>query len=96
MSGGEVWTDWILHDGSGCPVVGRYVEVVCADGHRAEGVVLPEVLRVPCSLWIWSSICPHHWPLRVSRYRIRKPRALLDIIERAENLPAPQHDRMDS
>jgi hypothetical protein len=84
----EVWTDWIMHDGLSCPVIGEYVLVECADGHQAEGIVYPLAARAPCALWIWSTICPRHWMLRVTRYRVRRNGQALMLIERIKALPA--------
>lgn len=88
------WGPLVLHDGKDCPVIGKYVQVRCANGHWAEGVVMPLVLRGRCALWVWATICPAHWPLRVVAYRVRKPRALLDLIDLVENLPAPAKRRV--
>ena len=30
------WTDWITHDGKGCPCVGKMVEVVRANGDVSQ------------------------------------------------------------
>jgi hypothetical protein len=88
------WGPLVLHDGRGCPVIGKYAQVRCADGRVAEGVVMPHVLRGRCVLWVWATLCPAHWPMRVVAYRVRKPRALLDLIDLVENLPAPAKRRV--
>lgn len=90
MSGQGEWGPLVLHDGKGCPVIGCWVEVHCANGQVAEGVVMPLVVQgQACALWVWATLCPVHWQLRVGAYRVRKPRALLDLIDLVETLPAP-------
>lgn len=81
----ESWTDWIAHDGTGCPVLaGQYIEVVGSRG-GTEGI-----MRRPgfSSGWDRTGMaCPVvGW---VHRYRIRKPRALVELIALVETLPAP-------
>lgn len=82
----EEWGPWIEHDGIGCPVVGRYVHVVTANGIEVEGVASPNCANPPrgyCSLWIWNSL-PLPWRhRRVVRYRIRRPVALRRLIDLA-------------
>ncbi len=92
----EEWGPWIEHDGGGCPVVaGTYVRAICCFIYSEwvwEGHTGPEH-----AAWEWSRMgepSPHDPKMiaaRVIRYRIRKPRALLDLIERARELDdAPQ------
>lgn len=89
----EEWGPWIEHDGKGCPCVGMFVEVVevhvfdltvCdprkiiargGNGWRAKpGQLVPHSSRPSC------------FARPIIRYRIRKPRALLEMIERARKL----------
>jgi hypothetical protein len=72
----EQWGPWIEHDGKGCPCVGQFVHRIHCRGDVNIGVVM----RGGRS-WTWA---PGY--TRVLRYRIRKPRALLDLIERAREL----------
>lgn len=93
----EEWTDWIEHDASGCPIaVGMYCAVTCrgrsGKERTLEGVMSPKGQRagswtVKDHLGLWD---------QVIRYRIRKPRALLQLIEMVENLPAPAQPRVDA
>jgi len=89
----EEWGPWIEHDGAGCPCVGMWV--------RAQGIPKPgenivdyEFLAQDFAEWYWSlfgtigrgqngqrRICG-----KVIRYRIRKPRALIEMIERAREM----------
>jgi len=81
----EQWTEWFEHDGKGCPCVGMYVRARFDEGwpRELEGVCTGN--PVP---WNWD--LPRqpgkHWG-KVVLYRIRRPRALLQLIEMVENLP---------
>ena len=94
----EQWGPWIEHDGKHRPHNGSIVQKEYANGLVLIGMVgaRPKTaleLGVPpylgrtfsCS-WVWSG-----WGLSVPiiRYRIRKPRALIQLIDMVENLPAP-------
>jgi hypothetical protein len=97
------WGPWIDHDGTGCPVVGMWVHGVERGGFEdiwIAGTVLVEgftpVGRV-VNLQSWR--CRWSWAVsgnvverfhHIIRYRVRKPRALRELIEMVENLPAPQ------
>jgi hypothetical protein len=70
------WGDWIEHDGKGCPCVGMYVRVV----HEFWESQWEGVAKGGPS-WDWDSDYE-----RIIRYRIRRPRALLDMIDRAAEL----------
>jgi hypothetical protein len=87
----EEWGPWIEHDGKGCPCVGKYAHWVF-DGHSArEGSPRchlinggKECVGFPAGgpSWFWNS--PY---LHVIRYRIRRPKALRELIDMVENLP---------
>lgn len=84
----EEWGPWIEHDGKGCPCMGMWVQVQNLNACRIwEGVACSEGGRS----WDWST---GYRP--VVRYRIRRPRALLQLIEMVENLPAPAQPRVDA
>ncbi len=105
----EEWTDWIEHDGQGCPCVGQMVERVlstCGEGvlhttRREESSIVgivPAAAAGVRSPWYWHNFMKINSNGRrvakVIRYRIRKPRALLDLIERARSLDdAPEGPR---
>lgn len=80
MSEGEEWGPWIEHDGKGCPCVGKMAHVVYNTSNEFVCIVLgtPEV-------WIAEIPFLH----KVIRYRIRKPRAILDLIQMIADLPVP-------
>lgn len=92
----EEWGPWIDHDGKGCPIAkgtpgegelrdGRVVFFRALCGSTRGG---PDV--VACyregSAWVWgSSLLTSD---EVVRYRIRRPKALQQLIQMVENLPA--------
>jgi hypothetical protein len=88
-SSGE-WGPWIKHDGRSVPLPdGTVCWVECAA--RVAGVVTVSA-EVPAggNCWIWDSIILEAYiPLRIVRYRIRRPDALRELIDLVENLPAP-------
>lgn len=95
----DEWSPWVEHDGRGCPVVGLFCHVI-GEGARGEHHEVQMIVRDhPC--WDWSNFGKPGsdrgrcgvWA-KVTRYRIRKPRALLDLIEMAESLSAPQPQRL--
>nr|WP_319250488.1 hypothetical protein [uncultured Celeribacter sp.] len=83
----EEWGPWVEHDGRGCPdIVGLDVE--CKVERDRD---LPPTLAEDCETqfsrpWLWA-IMP--WPYKIIAYRIRKQRALRDLIEMVESLPEP-------
>lgn len=83
----EEWGPLIRHDGKGCPVTGMFCEVHTASRVVTCGIVMDN--GGPCSLWVWTGLCILCLPHRVVAYRVRKPRALLDLIDMVENLPTP-------
>ncbi len=80
----EEWGPWIDHDGKGCPCIGAYVHVIYRDGMHRSGIAGSEGGRS----WYWSPIMELNWD--IIAFRIRKPRALLDMIERARELDVPE------
>ena len=72
----EQWGPWIDHDGKGCPCLGMYVRTVNNNGVIDEGIAT-------ALGWGWrpNSIAT------ITIYRIRKPRALQDLIKLVEELP---------
>lgn len=77
------WGPWVLHDGKGCPCVGMHIL-----GQYDEGrIVEAAVVRGNPQAWDWS-VEPGKYH-KVIRYRIRRPRALLELIQMIADLPAP-------
>lgn len=97
MSDSEEWGPWIEHDGRGCPCVGLTVMAELKNGiiegpfiagkDAIESLGSPNVIG---SAWVHKKH-PHYNNNWIIRYRIRKPRALRQLIEMVENLPAPSH-----
>ena len=94
MSDDEEWGEWQDHDGKGCPCVGEYIQLCLdrrADKHppfmkRLDAMTFEGIYdsaRADAAEWTWD------WGARIIRFRIRKPRALRDLIAMVENLPAP-------
>lgn len=88
---GDAWGPMVEHDGKGCPVVGQYVRAWCADGYVSEALVGPTAARPRVghhSLWIWRTVPRLDWPLRIVRYRVRRPRGMEVIEKLLAQLPA--------
>jgi hypothetical protein len=87
----EEWGPWIEHDGKGCPCVGKIVhavrrdrkEVFCVAGARC--LAAGEDPSGPESAWVWSNDGRER--SEFVRYRIRRPKALRELIDMVENLP---------
>ena len=92
----DEWGKWQTHDGSGCPVPeGIECETFHADGGIDRGLSCGH----NCSGWSWYFCVSFGSPGdKVLRYRIRRPKALIDMIERAESLPviAPEYEGVQS
>lgn len=95
----EEWGPWIEHDGNGCPCEGKWVQAqtMRPNGTIQEGEGIP-CLNDPRSRKCWNGggMCMGIYCEPVIRYRIRRPRALLQLIEMVENLPAPAQPRVDA
>lgn len=83
---------WQLHDGKGCPCVGKMVQVVFVNFVECVGIAGKYGGRS----WMWTGLDQDGWHddgdarfMPIIRYRIRKPRALLDMIQLIADLPAP-------
>ena len=86
----EEWGPWIEHDGSGCPLrVGSYTEEIgiSPTGLPTEGSGFLNRDELPS--WDWTNygkIINGIAYGKVIRYRIRKPKALQQLREIAENV----------
>lgn len=92
----EEWGPWIEHDGRGYPsgVVGQYVQA--EEECVARGLLPPETglvlgQHIDGGSWNWAN---HPQYTKILRYRVRKPRALRDLIRLAEDIP--QQERIDA
>lgn len=94
----EEWGPWIEHDGRGCPCVGMWVECVIRDGRQYEcragrttlnasdNSPIPYRPGAP-SRWVWAEVPSGR---QIIRYRIRRPKAMRDLIDMMENLPVKE------
>jgi hypothetical protein len=80
----EEWSDWIEHDGRGCPCVGMWVQAVMDSGKLREGIAGGEGGRS----WTWE-LADKAFIARLIRYRIRKPRGLTMLEEIAKGVREP-------
>lgn len=93
MSDDVEWGPWVEHDGKGCPCVGVYVHTVRRNGQEqfiiagARCAALGVDPNGPDSAWVWGGAKPGYDD--IIRYRIRKPRALRDLITLAADPYAP-------
>lgn len=88
----DAWSEWRDHDGGdykGNP--SDIVQAVDLDGDKYE--VEADLLEWP---WIDPDDPEFSTGGNIIRYRVRKPRALLQLIEMVENLPAPAQPRVDA
>lgn len=96
MSDDADWGPWVDHDGRGCPVVGRVWIAVQAQAQDFPTISDEDWAdRYAAEAWDASS-----WGKRdtdgvmwgvIIRYRVRRPKALRDLIALVETLPAPAH-----
>ncbi len=95
----DEWGEWQIHDGKGCPCVGKMVEVIMLQaeyiGHPALYSVI-STKELPPETVIAGAKGGRSWDdrnypkwNRILRYRIRKPRALIQLIDMVEKLPTP-------
>lgn len=93
----EEWGPWIEHDGSRGPV-GKWVLAEHdrpimrmahnhgrANGNKYEGICMGG------NSWQWGRGFTH-----VKRYRVRRPKALQQLIQMVENLPTPSKQYEDA
>lgn len=105
----EEWGPWIEHDGKGCPCKGMYVRMQ-GQNQKIQGPLITRegwADKVQYS-WDWETASGRQGPFMlrdgrragsvasILRYQVRRPRALLQLIEMVENLPAPAKPRVDA
>lgn len=98
MSDREEWGPWVEHDFSGCPLRdGEIAEVYCVARSIPEGASC--VVRIghdyPRENWNRCDAAARamlRFGIRrgIIRYRVKKPRALIQLREMIETLPAPR------
>ena len=81
----DEWGPWV--DGTNAPPVGEYVQMDCRE-LKGRGDTMHEgiILRIDKDDVYVSPPLPLARVWEVDRWRIRKPRALIDMIERAAEL----------
>lgn len=87
----EEWGPLVFHCGDDmprCPCPGMWIKAVGGHGGKYEGLSHAEKLDPH---WAW-----HDEFEPIVAYRIRRPRALLQLIEMVKNLPAPAQPRVDA
>ena len=88
----DLWGPWIEHDGKGCPVKGMWVQLFDEGPTSLEpweglaGSEFDGTEHITGSSWHWA-VVESHWGA-VIRYRVRRPKALQQLIQMVENLPA--------
>lgn len=91
------WTDWIDHDGNGCPCVGWWVHLVIGDvdGETPEGLDWDGPGGI--NDYEWQGVvnkCSGSWTydeeyFPVIKYRVRKPKGA-EMLERlVQDVPEP-------
>ena len=102
MSDREEWGPVVLHDGMTRPVPnGIYVRAYLRGGAVVEAIagrhgVLPDGTLVRGHVgdaWLWGTN-PGMEAAEVIRYQVKRPRALIQLREMIETLPA--HEREDA
>lgn len=91
---------WQFHDGNGCPCVGQMVWIVIGEHNGSDpsqndspwndgwaAISNDEAIGIAEDSVAWAGGDDDCYP--VIRYRIRKPRELLDLIQLIADLPAP-------
>ena len=97
MINDEGWSKWYAHDGMGNPLpIGTWVEVKGVGVHREscgyEGINTTDFVG-----WDWKdfgSPCTFNGKdaliARITEYRYKKPKALLDMIKKAKEVEVPK------
>ena len=104
MSDREEWGPWVPHDGKGCPCVGKLVQCEWERYPGSFRVDNDAALARGGKGWFWQfwlkpivgdsgdiGLCA-----RITRYRIKRPRALQQLREMIETLPAPSRQKEDA
>lgn len=94
MTDDTEWGPWIEHDGKGCQVP---VGIICETQHQDGSSDIGPSCGHNNSGWSWYVVVTLGRPQwKVIRYRVRKPRALKQLRDMVENLPAPVRETEDA
>lgn len=92
MTDDTEWGPIVDHDGLPRPELnGKIARVWSANG-RCEIGILNNCDEMPngyFSAFVWASLPQDKYEIRIIRYRVRRPRALKQLRDMVENLPAP-------
>ncbi|MDB6454719.1 hypothetical protein [Falsirhodobacter sp. 20TX0035] len=89
----DEWGPWIEHKGDACPVpIGTVIHFHWKFRDDEEGDHVGRVSEFLANSSIWKATDA----FKFRRYRIRKPRALQQLIDMVENLLAPIREREDA
>lgn len=90
MTEHDEWEPWIEHDGRGCPCKGMYAQVKLSHSFYNPDinawVNCDEGIVRGGRNWLWAIKVP--LGPKIIRYRVRNPRALQQLRDLVENLPA--------
>ena len=90
----DEWTDWIEHDGKGCPCPGQWFRGVfeCYPGKFEEHEGRAGSMGALSWDWrYWLQLAPNgELAARLIRYRIRKPRALAQLRQMIADIKQPE------
>lgn len=96
MSGDVEWGPWMVHDGKGCPLpLGTLVNVTWEARPGHIGTSTGQTGPNDAAHWEWSfwgkpdPNNPTYLVARIIRYRIRRPRAVDDLVRLAAEPYAP-------
>ncbi|WP_103171585.1 hypothetical protein [Paracoccus sp. SY] len=91
MSDREEWSEWRLHDGMSRPVpAGTWVETEDRWGEINQDFAEAFDETTDMSgCWVWEGD-DELFGVEIVRYRVRTPRALQQLREMIETLPAPR------
>lgn len=85
----EEWGPWIEHDGNHMPPNGAIVRATFDDLMTLTGVIdQSDETHINAFMWRGPADVSH-----VIRYRVKKPRALIQLREMIENLPIRRKEK---
>jgi hypothetical protein len=88
------WSEWFLHDGQGCPVIGEYVQDEIVFPYGATDSTVGIVYERDMEGWLWENFgyCPLTGEAiaKVIRYRVRRPLVSEWLAETTSDLPVTE------
>ncbi len=93
MSDDSEFGPWVLHDGKGCPCVGKYVQADLVGGSNGKLCTLEGMAGLKGGIcWDWRNFgkaTPKGRVSKVIRFRIRRPKGMAILNAILADLPAP-------